>query len=441
MIEQKILKVDSLPKWQADFTDPSSMVSIGDTIHTTLKPKGSPTLEESMAALKTMKLEQRYQVVNIRVKNQDPVEIQLHTDASCCERLFKSKALGIPAIILIGEDILPSSGWNAILSNKKLPGIPIAFAMGTYKKPASLKFRPERDGYLKVAFWLIRGSLDPLKISTEENELESTYPEAKISRIITEELCIRAWEGTDFTLPLKYLKWKKRKVTLTIRKGPDDAPLPKNLLENALSRAGVDLNLILTNEQERWMKIVDKSNSTITCLEKQIDTWISKRRKQDIINDDFKVLLNKLNNWCNHPYIQGPLMSLERLYRGWSEQEIEISKLFNEARGEKANLEVLESNTTLILSKLLEDIGAIEGIIMDKRGEVVAAIKPGFTLNLSEQDSWKILEANDDKDILITEPHVLKNYDFFSRTIAKIIRDTNNIFLGWILLELYIEPI
>ncbi len=460
MEDLKIITVEKFPRWQVNIIDKNSTVGIGDTIHKTLKPKEAPTLKEAMERLKHLSKqpEQKSERVTLRVNNQEPIKIWLRVKSSWFQRFFNSKKLGVPVVMVIQEDLNPSDPLKfgmGVLGLDKLPGFPIAFAIGSFKKPAVLKLKPERDGFLGIIFWLIRGPLNTLP--EEINDPEMDYDEEyalgidaegladlisleRITNSINSLSLTRAWEGEDYNKKLSSNKWEKRQVVLTIRKGPNDAPPPEDIIQNIVSKAKVNLTKNLTEEQKNWIKVYDRSESFIASLEKRFEIWQNIGFCQDII-DKFGTLKEKIISWTTHPNIQAPLLSLERHYRGWPAEEKTFSTFFIEIQGEKAYVEILELKASETLSKMLDSVGAIEGIIIDKRGVLIAAVKPGNVVNLSEDESWAVLESNTDKDILITEPHIFQNYDFLSRTMAISVKSRDGIFLGWIILELFVKNV
>ena len=456
MEELKIIKVEKFPRWQINIIDKNSTLGIGDTIHKTLKPKGAPTLKEAMERLKHLSKtpEQRFETITMRVDNQEPIEIWLRVKSNCFQRLFNANKLGVPAVMVIQENIHPSDPLKLIGDITGLPGFPIAFAIGSFKEHAVLKLKPDRDGFLRVVFWLIRGPLNPLPEKIDDPDMDyevhmlgldaeglaDLISVGKLSNSLVTLSLSRAWKGEDYNKKLSSNKWEKRQVVLTIRKGPNDAPPPEDIIQNVVSKADMNLTEKLSEEQKRRIKAYDRSESIIVNLEKKFEIWQNKGFCQDII-DKIGTLKEKILSWTMHPNIQGPLLSLERHYREWSAEEKKLSTFFIEIQGEKAYLEILESKASETLAKMLDSVGAIEGIIIDKRGTLIATVKPENIINLSEDESWAVLESNTDKDILITEPHIFQNYDFLSRTMAVSVKNMDGIFLGWIILELYIKPV
>lgn len=454
MQEKSILKVSKLPKWQIEIEAESITFGIGDTIRRKLKPKDAPTSKELKDYSK--RSEQRFEIITLRVDRQEPLELELAVKAGWCRRTFKEKELGVPAIMVIKEAIAPFDPLKIFEASYEFPGDPIAFAMGAFKESAILNFRPDSDGFLQVVYWLIRG---PLKVLPDERsgdleehleetarrsgipieQLKVLIEQQKLAELLNRETFIRAWKADGYDKKLSSNKWKGNKVELTIRKGPDDAPLPQDLLQNALSKTNIEVpSQELTEEQKSWISVEDKSKAFILKLEKKFEEWVNRGFVQDI-TDNYCPFNMIIDSWIRHPFIVSPLLALERKYRGWSEEDTKLSVLFLDLIGGKVDLETLESKSSDTLSKMMESVGAIDGIIVDKRGEVIVAVKPETILNLSNDESWSNLASNTKKDILITEPHVFQHYDFKTRTVAVKIRDGQ--FLGWVILELYIEPI
>ncbi|MBN1329066.1 MAG: hypothetical protein JXA54_06295 [Candidatus Heimdallarchaeota archaeon] len=445
MLKKQIRKVEALPQWRTDLPDSSKAFTIGDTLVKTLKPKGSQSfkeLREVMTDHQKMQAflsEQRFEVITLEVKNQDPIELELKTEN---ENQVDHKKLGVPVIMLLGESIDSSSKWKDIVGGYNLPGIPLAFAMGSFGKPASLKFRPTRDGFLRAVFWIIRGPLKPLVISEQGipetmQKMFENNPAMKLSQLLSKEPFIRAWQGTNTDSAIISLDWDESIVKLSIRRGPENAPPPNDLLTNFLEKSKIELTKNQTDEQKKQETILEILNAFTIHLENKLEAWKNKGFSQDVFGD-LNPLLFKLTSWSKHPAIQAPLVQIEHYFRGWSEKDILVSKMLNESQGKHQQLQIINSDATTILKEMLENLGAIDGVIVDKFGGVVAAIHPNIKLNLRTDSSWLELEKMLAKEILVTESHTHLNYDFTSRTIAVRIDNTATNLLGWLLLELYI---
>jgi hypothetical protein len=139
MPKNKITIVESLPNWRENLPDSKSAYKIGDTLEKTMQVKGSQSLKATQEMLKhpekmqSFLSKKRHELITLAVKNQDPLEIKLQPKSPS-----KGNRSGIPVMMLVGEPIDHSSDWKNVIGGAKLPGHPLAFAIGSFDRPAML---------------------------------------------------------------------------------------------------------------------------------------------------------------------------------------------------------------------------------------------------------------------------------------------------------------
>ena len=315
-----------------------------------------------------------------------------------------------------------------------LPGHPVAWAMGDAGGAASLRIAPEQDAVLQLHAWVLTGSLRPpepfddgeeglAELPPEMREMYAPMMELARAASVEPDLC-RAWNprGGD----VEDGGSGRHNLTIDVSEAAG-GQAPRGLLE--LWAADHPDSLTDAPQRAAWSEAVVALASGRAGGLAQARTWAQRGLELDLTHG-YRV--EQLRGAAQHPTLRGVLIGRARELEAWGDRQLGLSWLRSErtlAGGEAA---VLQSRASDELARMLPGLGGTSAALVAFDGTVLAATEPFVRPELSGQDTWSALDAD---EIVATEAYELPGIPGTLKRAAVPVRD-GDLLLGWLLLEL-----
>jgi len=235
--------------------------------------------------------------------------------------------------------------------------------------------------------------------------------------------------------------WTNTAAQLEVTTGPGDSPPPRYIVRE------LQAAYVLSDSASGFGQSIQLQNSVDTLRIFQGEA-ISKIRAMSVTKASFKELFpltdqyERLQFFSKHPLIRGPLIrrSIER--KQWSEETFEASAILRLSGGQRVEQDILPSESSQFLARMLSKVDALDAIVLDIRGEVIAATGQMFHPSIHRLPEWAHIKAATGDKILVTAPVVEPGYEFLVRRVAvPILMPGEQNVIGWILAKVYAGPL
>jgi hypothetical protein len=376
------------------------------------------------------------------------VLISVRKDASLMITLTATR--GVPVIFVADAPLHPLDRDAAFLSTEgePIPANPVAFAIGANGR-ASVALLPAGDGVWQVWVWVLRGGLEPPPAEETDPEALKVYEAmgftaGQVAVMSTEPDFVRAWNARDGDVIIaksdKPSAWTKSHVELSLSAGPGDAPRPEKLLRTRQASLFPEGQETVRKGLEKWQKAVDE----LGMFRGEAIAWARAQAGAGSVlaGRSLKEIIDALAFVSQHPDILEPLLRRDNERQRWSARTLAASSVLELSKGTEAELSILPTKASKTLARLMRGAGAIDAVVIDRGGEVLAATNSWVLPALTRQPGWEVLEKASDGEALVTPPFEEKGLGFLMRKVAVPVRDTTGgRLIGWLLAKVYAGPL
>lgn len=225
-------------------------------------------------------------------------------------------------------------------------------------------------------------------------------------------------------------RWMSTSVQVAFEPGPEGAPAPTHLFwdwQGAMVPAGAEPAFGLNAELRAALdSLAGLRGAAIVA---------ARRAHRAMPSTDY---VSRLVLASKHPAIRGLLIERSYARSGWSDVTRAARLTLTLTQGPRAQNPVITAEPSLVLGRLLASVGALDAVIVDPTGQVVAATGPGFLPALGKLTNWQAIAEASGADVLAGPVFVEPGLDIPVRRVAvPITMPGQSTVIGWLLAKVY----